>query len=122
MKKANKMKILWLSLGIFSAVSAAVGTALVVWLCLGGEYVWAVVAGIFAVHGFYGIPFYFAALWRTRVDLSILVRVGEQVLSVEKIALDTGLTEAAVRARLAICIKRGYLVGYTLTEAGLSQN
>ncbi len=119
MKRARKMKVLWLSLGISSAVSAAVGTAALVWLLLSGQYVWAAVVGAITVHGFYGIPFYFAAMAGTRVDLALLSAVEGGTLSVQGISDATGYTEAAVKDRLAVCIRRGYITGYTLSDTGL---
>ena len=119
MDKARKMKIVWLSLGVFSAVSAAVGAVLLAWLLLSGEYIWGAVAGAFTVHGFYGIPFYFSALWRTRVDLLIMDKVDSKLLSFAEISDSTGFTIEAVKSRLAVCLKRGYLVGYVLTNTGL---
>lgn len=119
MQKARKMRILWLSLGIFASVSAAAGTALLAWLSLSGHYVWAVLVGIITAHGYYGIPFYFSAMARTGADIAFVGAVTEGRLSVIDISNDTGYTEDAVHKRLSICVRRGYITGYTLTDTGL---
>ncbi len=119
MKKAKKRRIIWLILGILASVSCAVGTVLLAWLSLAGHYVWAVVVGLVTAHGYYGIPFYFGAMARTRVDIAITEATLEGKLSYSEISDATGYTRDALGARLPLCIKRGYITGYTLIDDGL---
>lgn len=122
MQKAKKRRLLWLILGIFSAVSAAGGTALLAYLSLSGEYAWAVLVALITAHGYYGIPFYFGAMARASADAAILAAVADEKLSVEEISAATGYTSEAVRSRLSRSLAKGYITGYTMNESGLEKN
>ncbi len=108
-KMRTKARVL-LVLGIFSIFSAVVGTPLLAWTMLKGWYMYGVPVAVFTAHGFYGMPLYFSARYRARVDLACIEAMSRmKSATVAELAEATGLTERAARARAQKCVKRGYL-------------
>ncbi len=122
MEKARKKKMLWLLLGIFSSVTAAVGTPLLAWFALRGWYVPTALFVLIVGHGFYGIPFYFRALYRASLDIACLSALADKdSASVTEISGITGITEDTALTRLRLCIERGYIRGYTLNGNSITK-
>ena len=115
MEKLVKRAQIWFVLGVLSVFSAVAGTPLFALAMLKGWYVAAVPIGILTAHGFYGIPLYFSANYRARVDIScIKAVVSLGGATVTDIASATGLTDKAAESRAHKCVSRGYL---TATES-----
>ncbi len=114
MQYCMAMKRVWLLLGIFSAVSIAVGAPLMAVCALKLEYVPLAILALFVCHGIWGAPFYFRALWREKMTLRLLplvlptVRQGGQ-LSYAEIGAAVGLTAEGANFLVLRAIRRGYI-------------
>ncbi|MBR3680536.1 MAG: hypothetical protein IKL79_00855 [Clostridia bacterium] len=114
MQYCMAMKRVWLLLGIFSAVSIAVGAPLMAVCALRLEYVPLAILTLFVCHGIWGAPFYFRALWREKMTIRLLplvlptVRQGGQ-LSYAEIGAAVGLTADGARFLVLRAIRRGYI-------------
>ena len=92
MDKLRKRTLIYLILGIFSAVSAVGGTAALALSALKGYYILCAVLVLVAGHGFYGTVFYFRAYRAYRAMQSCLVAYDSGARASEDIAAQTGLT------------------------------
>lgn len=108
------MKRVWLLLGVFSAVSIAVGALLMAVCALRLEYLPLAILTLFVCHGIWGAPFYFRALCREVRTLRLLptvlpvIRRGGE-LSYAEIGGAVGLTEEGARFLVLRAIRRGYI-------------
>ena len=109
MDSLRKKCVLWLSLGIFSVISATVGTVLLALAALDGLYFAVAILIVVVAHGFYGIPFYFTALMRTRADISTLSEYEAGNTTPKGVAEATGLTESAARDSISR-LRKGKLI------------
>ena len=92
MDKLRKRSLIYLILGIFSAVSAVGGTAALALSALKGYYLICALLVLVAGHGFYGTVFYFRAYRAYRAMQSCLIAYNGGARASEDIASQTGLT------------------------------
>ena len=92
MDKLRKRSLIYLILGIFSAVSAVGGTAALALSALKGYYLICALLVLVAGHGFYGTVFYFRAYRAYRAMQSCLIAYNGGARRVEDIAAQAGVT------------------------------
>jgi hypothetical protein len=110
MKRLKRRAGGFLVLGIFSVISAVAGTPLLAWAMLKGWYACGVPLVVLVAHGFYGMPLYFSARYRARLDFACVEAMSRlKRATLGELAMATGLTDKAARTRALKCVKRGYL-------------
>ena len=120
MKKAQNRKRLWLALGIFSLVSIIVGTPLLAFTALKGIYIPMGILIVVVGHGFWGAPFYFLGLYRTKKRIGIVLAVTEEnILGVTALSDLTRLKEKELVKYLKKMIAGNYIPGYRLDGESL---
>ena len=120
MQKAQNRKRLWLTLGIFSLVSIIAGTPLLALTALKGVYIPMGILIAVVGHGFWGAPFYFLGLYRTKKRMIIVLAVTEEnILGVTALSDITWLKEKELVKYLKKMIAADYLPGYKLDGESL---
>ena len=120
MKKAVKMRRIWLTVGILTSVSAVAAVPVIVLSALSRSYVLMAFAIAVCAHGFYGVTFYFLAFAGAGDKLRCVRAVEESGLrTYTAISVAVMMTEDAVKNTLAKCIKGGYLEGLVMGAFGL---
>ncbi len=109
MEKLKKKRVIWLSLAIFSSVSVIPLGIFLAMAALDGNYLAVGVILPLLAHGCYGIPLYFFAFAKARVDISVFreIEIGE-AKTVAAIAEKLSLTDAATRLFVSRIISSGY--------------
>jgi len=115
MERAEKRRVIMLALVIFCIVGIALGTPLTVVFALNGLYFPMAIMLVLAIHGFYGISFYYVEYLAFKDIKGCISLVGEGVLSVSELVWRLGMTEAGVMQRLKRAIDEGYLLGYVIS-------
>lgn len=119
MNKALAMKRVWLLLGVFSAVSAAIGTPLMALCALKLEYVPLVLLALFVGHGIWGVTFYFIAYSRERATIRILPHLyGAGNISYATLGSLVGMTEEGARRITERALKKGYITPAKCARVG----
>ena len=120
MQKAQNKKRLWLALGIFSLVSIIAGTPLLALTALKGVYIPMGMLIAVVGHGFWGAPFYFLGLYRTKKRMRIVLAVTEEnTVGIAELSDITMLKERELVKYLKKMIAGGYLNGYKLDSLAL---
>ena len=110
MERALAMKRVWLLLGVFSAVSVAVGAPLMAISALKLQDVPLAILTLFVLHGVWGMPFYFIAYSRERATLRLLPYISGAVgVSYGELGARVGMTAEGARRIAERALKKGYI-------------
>ena len=120
MERAERTRVIWLLVGIFTSVSAVIAIPVIVLSAISKNYFLMAVAIALVAHGMYGVTFYFLAFARAGERLRCLRAVLEEGLrSYAAIGASAQLEPRAARDALAVCLKREYIRGFYLGDEGL---
>ena len=113
MDKLRKRSLIYLILGIFSAVSAVGGTAALALSALKGYYLICALLVLVAGHGFYGTVFYFRAYRAYRAMQSCLIAYNGGARRGEDIAAQAGVTVLGAEGFMKRIVSLGILESET---------
>ena len=117
MKKLRTHRIIWLTVGILSAVLGILGIIGIPIFALNVMFVPMGISIALLAHAFYGCPFYFIAFANTSIYERILTAViKEKISELPLIAQYAMVKESSIRFLLEKVIKKGYLEGYMISE------